>query len=158
MKPDVPAPRLRRALRLKTLKQRRERWAEARAARKALFARPTPVADRVQLVARLHKLIDYGYFVLCVLLGIRILAQVFGYRDLSVPFDLYTLLELPLLSRIQAVVPPVAIGPNRQLDVPALFLLLSVSLIIRAAHALVRLLARRVIPAERCRPLARRLE
>ena len=140
MIPDEPAPRLRRALRLKTLKQRRARWAAARAARKALFSRPTPVSDRLQLVARFHKFVDYLYFAVCLLLGIRIVAQLFGFRDLTVPFDLYTLLELPVLAWLQAVIPPVALGPNRQLDVPALIVLLLVSLAVRAVHALIHLL------------------
>ncbi len=145
MKPDEPAPRLRRTLRLKTLKQRRERWAAARSARRALFDRPTPVADRLLFVARFHKTVDYLYVAVCLLLGIRILAQLLGVRDLSAPFDLYTLLDLPLLSWFQQAVPPVLLAPDRQLDLPALIVLLVLSLTVRAVHTALHALTPRLL-------------
>ncbi len=144
MRPDDPAPRLRRSLRLETLRRRRARWRQARAARKALFSRPTPVSDRLRIAAGIHKAVDYVYLAACLLLAIRFMAQLLGYRDLSVPFHFSEYHGFRALTELQTHLPPIQFSPNHQIDLPALVALLIISLIARALHLLIHFLAYRL--------------
>lgn len=143
MSSRLPAPIRRRPFRLGALKEKRARWAAARAARRALFARPTPISDRLQIAANLHKALDYLYVLFVLFFGLRILGQIAGYALHQPPLLLLTYVTRPVTDLFAPYVPPLQIGASHWIDLPALTAIVLGGLLNRLLHGFIHLLAYR---------------
>jgi hypothetical protein len=139
-RPEIPGKRLSR---LQRLKARQLRWREKRAARRALFTRPTPVANHLLAVASAHRLIDFFYVALSILIGLRFIWLLAGHDQSSPFYEALVLLTLSFLQPIDAWMPPFRINGDHWFAPGAIVALALYAVVCKLLHRLLHFLAYR---------------